>query len=82
MVAAVGQRGRRPPTEEATDHLEKILETPCSNYRHSVQHTYKDCGLLRKFLSKETCPVKGPKPEKDEKPREEAMFSPSKLASC
>jgi hypothetical protein len=51
MVATVGQRRRRAPTEEATDPFEKLLKTPCLNHRHPVRHIYKDCRLLSKFLN-------------------------------
>jgi hypothetical protein len=62
LVAMASQRGRRPRTEEATDHFKKLHKTPCPNHQHPVQHAYKDCGLLRKFLSKETLSENGPKP--------------------
>lgn len=29
LVATTGQKGRRPLTEEATNHFEKLLEAPC-----------------------------------------------------
>jgi hypothetical protein len=69
LVATVGQKGRRPPTEEATYHFEKLRETPCLDHWYSVRHAYKDCKLLRKFLSKETPPRRGSEPWKDEEPR-------------
>jgi hypothetical protein len=56
LVATTGQNGRKPTTKEATDHFEKLLKAPCPNHRYPVRHAYKDCGLLRKFLSKGTPP--------------------------
>jgi hypothetical protein len=53
LVAAAGQKGRKPPNEEATNHFYKMLEAPCSNHHYPVQRAYKDCGLLRNFLSRE-----------------------------
>ena len=53
LVSTTCQKGRSPPTKEATDHFEKLFEAPYLNHSYSVQHAYKDCGLLRKFLSKE-----------------------------
>jgi hypothetical protein len=75
-VAATGQKGRRLPIEEAIDHFEKLLEAPCPNHRHLVQHAYKDRGLLRKFLSNEAPSGRGPKPQKDERPRGRGLLSP------
>lgn len=49
LVVTAGQKGNRPPTEEATDHFEKLLEAPCTNRRDPVRHAYKDYGSLSKF---------------------------------
>jgi hypothetical protein len=65
LVATMGQKRKRPPTEEATDHFEKLLEAPCSNHRYPVRRAYKDCGLLRKFMSKGTPPEKGFESQQD-----------------
>jgi hypothetical protein len=41
LVAIGGQKGRKIPTKEATNYFEKLLEAPCPNHRHLVQHAYK-----------------------------------------
>jgi hypothetical protein len=64
LVAVVGQKGRKPPTEEATGHFEKMLEVPCPNHSYPTCHAYKNYGLLRKFLSKEASSERGPKPQR------------------
>jgi hypothetical protein len=63
-VAAAGRKGRKTPTEEATDHFKKMLEAPCPNQHYLVQHACKDCGMLRKFLSKEALPPEGLRTQK------------------
>lgn len=52
LVAATGQKGRKPSIEEAIDHFEEMLEAPCPKHRFPVWHAYKDGGLLRKFKIK------------------------------
>lgn len=60
LVATTGQKGKKPPTEEATDHFEKLLEAPMSEPPLSgPTRLYKDYGLQRKFLSKGTSPEMG-----------------------
>ena len=51
-MAATERKGSRAPTEGAPDHFEKLLEGPCSNHTFPVEHLYKDCDLLKWFLSK------------------------------
>ena len=34
------------------DHFEKLLEGPCPNHAFSVRHLYKDCILMKRFLSR------------------------------
>lgn len=62
LVVAASQKGRKPLTEEATDHFKQMLEAPCPNHRYPVWHAYKECGLLKKFLCMEVSSEKGPKP--------------------
>jgi hypothetical protein len=81
LIAATSQTERRPPTEETTDHFKKLLEAPCLNHRYLVRHAYKDCGLLKKFLSKEIPSERGPEPRRDRKPRERRSLSPPRLAA-
>lgn len=63
LVAAVGQKKKRPPTMEATDHFEKPLEAACPNHRYSVRHAYKVHELLRRFLGGGTSPEMGAEPK-------------------
>jgi hypothetical protein len=75
LIAPAGHKGKRSSIEEATDHFEKLLETPCPNHRCLVRHAYKDCGLLRKFLSKGAPPEKGFEPHQDgEQEKAEVAF--------
>lgn len=60
LVATARQKGRKPPTEEATDHFEKMLEAPCLNHCYPYRYAYKDYGLLRKFLKQGGTAREGP----------------------
>ena len=51
MAAADRKRGRKP-MEGTLDHFEKLLEGPCQNHAFPVKHLYKDCGLMKRFLSR------------------------------
>ena len=37
--------------EGTQNHFEKLLEGACPNHAFPVKHLYKDCGLLKQFLS-------------------------------
>ena len=37
--------------EGTLNHLEKMLEGSCLNHAFPAKHLYKDCGLMRKYLS-------------------------------
>jgi hypothetical protein len=50
-MAAAEQKGKKMPTEGTLDHFEKMLEGPCSNYASLFKHMYKDCSLMKQFLS-------------------------------
>jgi len=39
------------PAKNAPDHFEKLLEGPCPNHALRVKHLYKDCALMKRFLS-------------------------------
>lgn len=85
LVATVGQKGWKPPTEEATDHFEKPLEIPCPNHRYSVRHAYKDYGLLRKFLGKaarECHPREGLNPNRVARMGKRGLPSSTRLGVC
>lgn len=65
IIATTGQKGRKPPIEEATDNFEKLLEAPCLNHHYPVWHAYRDCVLLRKSISKGTSPEKEVEPQQN-----------------
>jgi hypothetical protein len=39
------------PTEGTPDHFKKMLEGSCSNHAFSTKHLYKECSLMKRFLS-------------------------------
>ena len=45
-------RGGRKPTKGTPDHFEKLLKGPCPNHAFPIKHLYKDCGLIKWFLSR------------------------------
>jgi hypothetical protein len=51
LVAAAEPKGKKAPAEGNLDHFEKMLEGPFPNHAFLVKHAYKDCGLMKKFLS-------------------------------
>ena len=51
LMAATDRNRGRKPTEGALDHFEKLLEGPCLNHAFPVKHLYKDCALMKRFLS-------------------------------
>jgi hypothetical protein len=51
LVAATERKGKKASTEGTLDHFEKLLEGPCLNHAYPIKHLYKDCGLMKKFLS-------------------------------
>ena len=61
--------------EGTPNHFEKMLEGLCPNHAFSAKHLYKDCGLMRKYLSgglnkgeqgKEPAPTTDDAKEKDD----------------
>ena len=50
-MAAVDRKGGQKPTKGTPDHFEKLLEGPCPNHAFPVKHLYKDCVLMKRFLS-------------------------------
>ena len=51
-MATADSKGGQKPTEGTLDHFEKLLEGPCPNHAFLVEHLYKDCVLLKQFLSR------------------------------
>ena len=50
MAAADCKEGWKP-TKGTPNHFKKLLEGPCLNHALPVKHIYKDCGLMKRFLS-------------------------------
>ena len=51
LVAVADRNGGRKPTEGTPNHFKKLLEGPCPNHAFPVKHLYKDCTLMKRFLS-------------------------------
>ena len=51
LVDTAGHKGVQKPTEGTQDHFKKLLEGPCLNHAFPVKHLYKDCILMKQFLS-------------------------------
>ena len=51
LMAAADHKGGRKPAEGTPNHFEKLLEGPCLNHAFPVKHLYKDCSLMKWFLS-------------------------------
>jgi hypothetical protein len=51
LVVAAERKGKKASAEGTPDHFEKMLEGPCPNHTYPVKHVYKDCGIMKKFLS-------------------------------
>ena len=51
LMAAADRMGGRKPMEGTPNHFEKLLEGLCPNHAFPVKHLYKDCSLMRQFLS-------------------------------
>jgi len=52
LVAAADRKGGQKPAEGTLDHFEKLLKGPCLNHAFPVKHLYKDCVLMKRFLSR------------------------------
>jgi hypothetical protein len=50
-MAIVVRKGKKVPAEGTPDHFEKMLEGPYPNHAYPIKHAYKDCRLMKKFLS-------------------------------
>ena len=50
-MAIADHKGGQKPAEGTPNHFEKILEGPCPNHAFPAKHLYKECGLMRKYLS-------------------------------
>jgi hypothetical protein len=52
LVAAAERKGKKTSADGAPDHFKKLLKGPCLHHAYPVKHLYKDCGLMKKFLSR------------------------------
>ena len=51
LMSAAVRKGGQKPAEGTPDQFEKQLEGPCLNHAFPVKHLYKDCFLMKRFLS-------------------------------
>jgi hypothetical protein len=58
LVHKLGRKGPRTTkellniaTKGTPDHFEKLLKGSCSNHAFLIKHMYKDCALMKRFLS-------------------------------
>ena len=51
FMATANHKGGRKTAEGTPDHFEKLLKGPCLNHSFPIKHLYKDCDLLKRFLS-------------------------------
>ena len=51
-MAAADRKAGQKPVEGTANHFEKLLEGPCPNHSFPIEHLYKDCDLLKRFLSR------------------------------
>ena len=52
LVATADRKGGRKPAEGTPDNFKKLLEGPCLNHAFPIKHLYKDCALMKRFLSR------------------------------
>ena len=77
-MATADRKGGRKLTEGTPDHFNKLLDGPCQNHAFTVKHLYKDCVLLKRFLSRGSNKGehrKDPKPATDDTEGKDAGFS-------
>jgi hypothetical protein len=77
-VAVTKHKGKKAPTEGTLDHFKKLLEGPCSNHAYTIKHQYKECALMKQFLSegsnKGDQKKKSDLPEDDTEEREDVFW--------
>jgi hypothetical protein len=52
LVAVADRKGGKVAIGETPDYFVKMLEKPCLNHAFPIKHLYKDCALLKKYLSR------------------------------
>ena len=50
-MATTDHKGGQKPAEGTLNHFEKLLKGPCPNHAFPIKHLYKDCVLMKWFLS-------------------------------
>jgi len=51
LMATAYRKGGQKPIEGTPDHFENLLEGACPNHAFPIKHLYKDCVLMKRFLS-------------------------------
>jgi hypothetical protein len=77
LVAAAKRKGKKVLTEGTPDHFEKLLRGPCPNHTYPVKHLYRDCSLMKRFLSrgsKRGDQKRKPDPSEDDAEEKEGTF--------
>ena len=52
LVATADRNGGRKPMEGILNYFEMLLKGPCPNHAFPIKHLYKDCGFMKRFLSR------------------------------
>ena len=50
-MATANRKGGRKPIEGTMNHFKKLLEGSCPNHAFPIKYLYKDCVLMKRFLS-------------------------------
>jgi hypothetical protein len=77
-VATAERKGGRAFNEGTLDHFEKLLEGLCPNHAFPIKHLYKDCALMKRFLSggsKKGDQRRKPRPTADDVEEKDGGFS-------
>ena len=51
LMATANRKGGQKLAEGTPDHFEKLLKGPWPNHAFPIEHLYKDCVLLKQFLT-------------------------------
>jgi hypothetical protein len=77
LVATAERKGGQAPTEGTPDHFKKLLKGSCLNHAFPLRHLYKDCALMKQFLSggsKKGDQRRKPGPEADDDEEKDGGF--------
>jgi hypothetical protein len=44
-------RSDNHPVRSPTDHFNRLLEEACPNHTYPIRHKFKDCGMMRSFMT-------------------------------